>query len=236
MLLLGLAGNAAAGKTSVANYLAKRYGFLQINFSDALYAEVAQAYSLSDDEVESVLRLRETKETPSERLALRHCADPQFVAVARSMLVDLYPETFHDLDGNHLSPRHVLQWWGTEYRRDQDHYYWVKRLHETIQHVASTEYPEHRPNFFAIGDVRYENERDYIKQHYGNIWHIRRDVVDAKVTDQHRSAKRLPVQPPERELYNNDTLTRLHMGVDMMLRTADQVIKIESQLPESPPQ
>ena len=58
--------------------------------------------------------------------------------------------------------RVILQWWGTDYRRDQDPNYWVKRAEEKM--VAPIVY----------SDTRFPNEAKAVVEHNGVIWRIER--------------------------------------------------------------
>lgn len=51
--------------------------------------------------------------------------------------------------------RTLLQWWGTEYRRNQDTNYWVNRLREQIE--------AEKPRIALIADMRFPNEVSWIK-------------------------------------------------------------------------
>ena len=231
MLILGLAGQAGAGKNEVANYLVQRYGFVEFAFSDALYHEVQQAFGLED---QSLLRDRATKEGPCNALRLVWCTDSDFKVVARRAISRDYPNTFGVLDDYELSPRQILQWWGTEYRRAQDPDYWVKRAAEFVAQMHYLPpYPELCPELFVESGTRFKNERVWIRgsddpamPFRGNIWHIHRDATD-QMTDSHVSAQPLPILPGEREIWNNSTIEELHMAVDMLLSTSAQYVKCE---------
>lgn len=251
MVNLGLAGHAGCGKDTVANYLAKRYGFIVYSFSDELYREVIAAFGLDralpivgfeDDNTpvrldsQAFLRDRATKDTPSMCLALANCNDADFIHAARPMVAAAYPDTFSPLDEYPLSPRQVLQWWGTEYRRAQDPDYWIKKADEWLFKVwQGAAYPEQQPQFFVNTSVRFPNERDWIhKFSSGNVWHIFRSSRDGLVHDaaaNHTSETPLPVLEGERELHNNDTLDRLYRGVDLLLNTAAKFVKVEPMAP-----
>lgn len=232
MIVIGLAGPAGCGKDTVANYLVERHGFVRFAFSDALYREVAEAYGLPD---ETLLRDRTAKEEPTDVLRLDQCSDGGFVRCARPLVADLYPATFGDLDKYPLSPREVLQWWGTDYRRAQDQDYWISRAEEFIEcTVASAPYPEFAPQYFVEAGTRFENERGFIKGSVlapwlGNIWHIHRGD-DADVNN-HVSTNKLPVLPGERELWNNDSIERLYKGVDLLLSTTARFVRVEPMQP-----
>ena len=146
MKLIALCGAAGAGKDTVADMLPAR----KLAFADALYREVAQAWSVE----QHVLRCRETKEKPTGMLSIFACIDDAFV-------VD-----FHFLDAwmAPRSPRQILQWWG-DYRRDQDPDYFVKQTRPDGDTV--------------ITDVRFPNEAALVRQLGGQLWQIRRPGYEA---------------------------------------------------------
>lgn len=227
MIILGLAGQAGVGKDTVANYLRDNYGFIVFAFSDALYSEVQHAFGL---ETQDLLRNRDTKELPSDLLTLQQCSDDAFILVARKMLVELNPDSFNNLDAIPMSPRQVLQWWGTEYRRAQDGDYWVKQSHEFVRAMQSAaRYPEQRPQYFVNTTTRFKNERDWVHATGGNVWHIHRDGVAA--VNAHVSETPLEVLEDERELWNNDSLERLYAGIDLLLRTSARFVRVEAMTP-----
>lgn len=234
MIILGLAGLARSGKNTIADYLVKHYGFVKFAFSDALYDEVQQAYGLENQDL---LRDVATKDARSAALCYRRCNNAEF----RSVMWAQYPTA--DENAGH-TPRQVLQWWGTEYRRVQDPDYWIKIVEQFIIATQEDRYPEHRQQYFVETGTRFENERAWIKhncfgdhrgdfQWDGNIWHIHRGGVIAPGAD-HSSAAPLPVLEGERELWNNDTIARLHQGVDLLMRTSARFVRVEPLLPMLP--
>lgn len=229
MIILGLSGAAGAGKDTVASYLQDRYGFQIFAFSDSLYREVVDAFGL---ESEDLLRDRATKETPTGALSLENCENPEFVRIVWDIL---------DRSGGiclphrikHLSPRQVLQWWGTEYRRASDPDYWVKKTADWLAAVPRLfAYPEQCPQLFVNTTVRFPNERQWIRDSGGSVWHVfRRSVAPVNL---HVSETPLEIWPGERELYNNDSLERLHYGIDLMMTSAARFVAVEPELPKEP--
>ena len=225
MILLGLAGHAGSGKDTVASYLVERYGFVSFSFSDALYREVAEAFSLPDD---SLLRDRETKEVPSEHLALVNCLEDEFIGVA----VQHISHASHHLHDMPLSPRRVLQLWGTEYRRAQNPAYWVEQADQFIYQMTHFgPYAELRPANFVNTSVRFPNEREWIRRYapFGSVWHLHRDTIAP--VNPHTSETPLPVLPGEREIWNNYTIEYLHMGIDQFMSSNIPSIRIEPPEP-----
>lgn len=235
MRLIGLAAPMRCGKDTVADYLVAQHDFLKFSFTDALYREVAAAFGLED---ESLLRSELTKEKDLRVLSLGNCSDPQFVEIAIAQMdadhkrvgVDmlLYPQ------GVPLSPRWVLQHWGTAYRRAQDPAYWMNRANDFIaaflstRGVAATKDPDSRTDAdlevlkvqgLVNTSVRFANELDFIRSRGGQVWHIYRREAEAKHLGSHAAEHRLPVAESDRELYNNSTIDKLHTAVSILLTT-----------------
>ena len=227
MILLGLAGTAGSGKDSVADYLVQRYRFIKFSFSDALYREVTAAFDLPD---ESLLRDRATKEQETPLLSMTNCSDDEFADMVQGMFA---PEDHTSFTPH--SPRWVLQVWGTEYRRVQDPDYWIDRAEEWISTMYNfPQHPEHRPQLFVNTSVRFPNERDWIHDLEGNVWHLRREA--AVPVAGHVSETPLPVLENEREIFNNYTLDYLHKGVDQLLTSSAKFVRMEPPAPMTEPQ
>jgi hypothetical protein len=158
MRMIGLAGWGGTGKDTVADILVADHGYTKFSFSDALYKEVSDAYGVPV----AWLQDRAIKEVPQAQLAPILCKDENFVLC----LEKLRSPVVNALDG--LSPREVLQWWGTEYRRAQDPSYWLKRSDETVAKAQSQR--------MVNTSVRFENELDFIRKYGGEVWCIQRNV------------------------------------------------------------
>lgn len=162
--LIGLTGTNGAGKDTAAEMLAGKLtregrSTVVMAFADALYEEVAQAFDLPIGQ----LKHRDTKETPLHVLKLSHCIDKQFVRA-----VDRGEWTFYQLH-TPRSPRQILQWWGTEYRRAQQPDYLVQRLLAKVQ-----QHREAGVQHIIVTDVRFADEAAAIRTQGGQIWRIHR--------------------------------------------------------------
>lgn len=211
-MIVGLTGPARCGKNTIADHLVAKYFFTRIAFSDALYKEVAEAF----DAPESLLRDELTKDKPMRALALCFCPDFQFVsAVARACAFDVY---FTELT-RPRSPREILQWWGTEYRRAQDVDYWVKKLAEQMCRITGDGGDIHEAKV-AVDGVRFPNEEAFLRSLPGfEMWHIYR--ADAPQVAGHVSEveqKRITVDV-ERDavIQNNGTILQLWAIVDRLI-------------------
>lgn len=223
MFILGLAGEAGVGKDTVADYLVEKYGYVKFAFSDMLYAEVQLAFGL---EGQDLLRDRSTKEISTPRLALKNCADGEFASLAGQLVLAAAPNIQGPVSEEGLSPRQILQWWGTEYRRAQNPNYWLEQNDVFLEKVLKLyAYPEQRPQYFVNTTCRFPNEQAWIHAKGGNVWHIRRKGVGA--INEHISDQRLPVLEGERELFNNDTVERLFLGVDLLMATGAKFVRVE---------
>ena len=209
MQLIGLAGPARSGKDTVARRLVEAHGFRQFSFSDALYREVSEAFRVSVE----FLQDPRIKDTPREEMALRNCFNEEFVRLAtveldnqtkRSFGVYLYPT------GIPLSPRWILQTWGTEYRRAQDPQYWIKRADEWLDRAI---------NYGAVNfvntSVRYPNECQWIHWTGGKVWHISRP--DCPVVRAHSSEVPVPFKQGDQRIVNGGSIDQLWTAVTYLL-------------------
>lgn len=162
--IIGLTGPAGCGKDTVADLLCTHAGAHKLAFADALRAEIVEAFCIEH----VYLTRRETKEHPISALALRRCLDTAFTG---RMLIQhqLFNEGQLDLDAPR-SPRQIMQWWGTEYRRAATPGYWVSKAARHIHwlHKALG------ARLVVITDVRFEDEAHLVRNLGGQIWQIKR--------------------------------------------------------------
>lgn len=179
--IYGLTGRAGAGKDTAADFLVPLH-FRKLAFADSLRAEL----SLALDVPISVFTDRTTKECPHEDLTLEKTPLHVWPAIALA-------RTNESLDGNGgisldwlalpRSPRQMMQWWGTEYRRREDPDYWVKSMKKKID-----SYMRDGERRFVITDVRFANEAAFVRSIGGEIWQLARPVAEDAPEDQHVSA------------------------------------------------
>jgi hypothetical protein len=202
--LIAFNGRAGAGKDTAADILVRYARFEKLAFADALRAEVSEAFELEN--MQALLHDRALKEQPHPALALRDCKEFCFVgAVALATHATVNSEW---LDAPR-SPRQILQWWGTEFRRRRDPRYWVKALHSRI--MTRDEGGQHR---FVVTDCRFPNEYAYIRSMGGQMWRVHRDNLP-EVEGTHESATALQNIGAEANLQNDGSLDDLR---DLVLR------------------
>lgn len=208
-IVIGLTGLAGAGKDTVADALVQCAGFAKLAFADALREEVEEAFEL--ERGDALLRDRATKETPTERLALGWCTDMHFVrAVYAAAKTRGSPMTMEAMD-DPRSPRQILQWWGTEYRRAMEPGYWTA----LVSHRIATSIGQGQWRL-VVTDCRFDNEAATIRRAGGEIWQVFRPGL-RPIDGGHVSEITGDGLKPERFLVNNGTLTDLQHQVLRLL-------------------
>lgn len=205
--VIGMLGGKGCGKDTAAEFLVNELGYRRLAFADRLYQEVADAFGVSvaflgDRTVVYVTGLgsRELKEAPRPELALSRCNDPDFAAC---VLADASPKALEDLGikeltlDTPLSPRLVMQLWGTEYRRIRGvDSYWIDIVARQVQD---------NPNqSFVLTDVRFPNEHAFVKAlPDGLCVRVRNHEVEQRNSaDAHPSETAALKLPVDRELIN----------------------------------
>lgn len=199
MIVIGMAGRAGSGKDTVADRLVETHGFVKFSFSDSLYDEVQRAFNLPDQEL---LRNRATKEKPTPLLAPGQCSDKAFVEVVRGIN--------REYNGAlPLTPREVLQWYGTEYRRAQNPNYWLERAAHWMLDQRSKGHVR-----FVNTSVRFADEAEFVRSNNGAVWHVLRPVLPSMANEGHVSEKPLPIRVGDVVLKNVGSIADLNVKVD----------------------
>lgn len=174
--VLALTGYAGVGKDTVADLLVEHLGFRKLAFADELRGEVSEAFGVEL----SYLTHPSTKHHPMSALAMRRA--PVGFLAAVCLALGVVPK---DPDGRisaewldkPRSPRQILQWWGTEYRRTEHPHYWSRKLLQRLIDLMRD--GETR---FVITDCRFQNEADTVRMADGQIWQITRPGLTSGTT------------------------------------------------------
>lgn len=216
MKLIGLAGPARSGKDTIADHLVKNHGFTKFSFSDALYEEVSKAFRVS---VEFLMDAK-IKDTPRTEMCLRDCFDHDFIDVAVGVLERGDSDLASTMP---LSPRWVLQTWGTEYRRAQDPEYWIKRADEWLDRHLSYD-PAYR---FVNTSVRYPNEAEWLRMVGGKVWHVSRG--NAPKVRSHSSEVPVPFVRGDQRIMNNSSINHLWTMTTLLLNSPYESVWVEPE-------
>lgn len=148
MKIIGVCGLIGGGKGTVADILVNNYGFHKYSFADSLKDMVAtvfgwQRHLLEGDTKES----REWRERVDEWWAAR-------LAIPN------------------LTPRWVLQYWGTDVCRVNFHQdIWIASVENKLSRAKNS---SAKYNNIVIPDTRFPNEINMIRKLGGEVWGVRR--------------------------------------------------------------
>ena len=141
-MIIGICGFISSGKDTAANYLVGWHGFRRDSFAGALKDAVAHVFGWDRELLEGLT---------TEARAWREQVDPWWA---------------ERLGMPHLTPRWVLQYWGTEVCR--------QGFHDDIWIAALENRLRQRTGHTVISDVRFPNEVAAIRNAGGRIIWIKR--------------------------------------------------------------
>ena len=141
-MIIGICGFIGSGKDTAADYLVGFHGFRRDSFAGTLKDAVSAVFGWDRELIEG--------RTPEAR-AWREQVDEWWA---------------ERLQMPHLTPRWILQWWGTEVCRTH--------FHDDIWIAALQSRLARRTDHTVISDVRFPNEIKAIKEQGGRIVWIQR--------------------------------------------------------------
>jgi len=207
--IIGLTGFAGAGKDTVADLLVTHCDFRKLAFADALRGEAANAFG-----VDMVYFTRpSSKAEPMGALSMAHAPMSFLSAVTHALNMHgdgLTKEEYATWLEEPRTPRQIMQWWGTEYRRAQNPNYWTRML---MQHVFDLRHDGY--SRFVVTDCRFVNEVQVLRTIGGELWQINRPGVDRSTTPEglHVSTTDGSEFQPEAVVNNSHTIAHLQQLV-----------------------
>ena len=181
MHIIAFTGKAGSGKDTAANILIEKYGFIKISFAASLKDAVAAIFSWPRDMLEG---------STAESRAWREQKD----------------EWWSNRLSMNITPRHILQTWGTELCRDGFHEdIWIASLEKKLVCFPAT-------TNIVITDCRFENEAAVIHKLGGKIIQIDRSSIDSE--SKHSSELGISQNTTDIIIYNKGTLEELEFAIE----------------------
>lgn len=150
-IVIGISGKLGTGKTTVAKILCSRF-----------YDEF-ELFNFGDA----------VKKESSERYV--YPLEWNYNVEGKKKIIN-----HHLLPKKDMTVREVLQWHGTDFRREQDEKYWIKYMSDHFDNIIS--------HSLIIDDVRFKNEAEFVKDNHGLLFRIDVPGLD---TGSHRSETEL---------------------------------------------
>jgi len=148
MKIIGVCGLIGSGKGSVADILVGNHNFQKVSFADSLKDMVANVFNWPRHLLEG-----DTKESREWREQ-----------------VDQWWSTRLDIEN--LTPRWVLQYWGTDVCRVNFHEdIWIASVENKLSKIVNSPFEY---NNIVIPDTRFPNEINMIRKLGGEVWGVRR--------------------------------------------------------------
>ncbi len=144
-MIIGICGLIGSGKDTIADFLVKEHNFQKLSFADKLKDSVAEMFEWDRQLLDG---------KTDESRAWREKSD----------------EFWSKEMGRDITPRYVLQVFGTECMRDG--FYdgvWVS--------LAKKKILDNPDINWVIPDVRFENEANMIKEINGEVWWVKRGQI-----------------------------------------------------------
>ena len=201
-MIIGLTGYQNSGKSTVAQYLVKELNFIELSFSSALKDIVAHLFNWDRNLLEGT--------TPESRL-WRETKDVK------------WSKSFDQ----ELTPRTVLQTFGTNVIRTFKDDFWIRILENKIVDILN----ENKNANIVITDARFLNEIAFIKSYSGTIYWVIRDlpvyhndiisaiekngIPNIKV---HRSEWEFLMEPKKIVIRNDSSLKDLYTKLDFIFK------------------
>lgn len=197
-MIVGLCGYANSGKDVVAEYLVKNKGFIRMSFAGALKDIVSQLFDWDRNLLEGAT---------SESREWRETIDPYWSK---------------SLGQPELTPRKILQSFGTDIVRNFQSDFWVRVLEKRIQALPTG-------SRIVISDARFLNEFAFIKSFGGQTYWIVRHLPDYhnSIIDNiqcngipnikvHRSEWEFLMEPDKLVIRNDSDLKTLYSKLDLL--------------------
>jgi dephospho-CoA kinase len=140
-------------------------------------------------------------------------ADPLKDEVYELLLRGLgYPREILDDPEQKKRFRALLQWWGTELRRQEKETYWTDQIEKSIEDHRNKGF-----DIFFISDVRFLDEAQLVKNLGGYVIRVKRPTDDN--SDNHQSEKEIDLINPDFEILNQSDIKYLRNQIIQIIES-----------------
>lgn len=216
-MIFGIAGKLESGKDTVADYLVKGYGYTKMAFADNLKQLCISVFGITTDQCYTTEGKFKEFEKPI-RLSPKHCTDIA-VWLRRINNWPVKSENLFALDKilnqniDFVSPRHLLQFVGTEIMRDCfDPDIHTKIIFERIKREDLTD--------VVISDARFENERKITREYGGHLI-----LVDCVQTREQESTHRSETGLGDYSDYDCVVVNDKSKGFDYLYGSVNEIME-----------
>ncbi len=194
MNVIGITGNAGAGKDSAADRLVAQHGFIKVSLADPLKRIARDVYAFTDDQLWGP---SSSRNAPDKRYWVETATGPAPQAGPRGPAPAAKGPSWKcsrcsEFETNatpdcrvYLTARYALQILGTEWGRNCYENTWIDLALRTSGEVLEQgrcytpqrglydDLSAPRPKGVAIADVRFWNELDGVKLVGGHLWRVK---------------------------------------------------------------
>lgn len=201
--VISFRGQAGAGKSECARYVSEKYGHERISFASALKVEVYDALKGYSEYIDEDYRISFPE---------------HYDLLPTPIRVDIQKETEEEkitwINAHKGSLGHLLQRYGTDYRRAQDPAYWIQKAAATVKTISPG-------TGIVFDDCRFDNEKQFISGlggvHILVIGKASPSTLGNRDATHASEANALVSDTDDRIITNIFSLSRLHESIDLVL-------------------
>ena len=202
-MIILLIGKAGAGKDEFAKIAEEEFGVKRVAFGDAVKEEVA-AFLDKHEVCWEHRHLWGDQKDKEAWLRMAHSNRPKRGPLSKFLTnYGDYNNGWH-----YFTPRSLLQFFGTDYRRAQDPLYWVKAAEKKLDETGA----------YCLSDGRFCNEYDMVIRRGGRVIRINRPEAPQISNMNHASEVEQDSITAQHTIQNNGTIQQYHDQVRTLLK------------------
>lgn len=185
-IVVALTGKKGSGKSTMARYLVEKYNFTRIPLAKKLKEIVRDEFGIihskdyDDYYIETMPKPEYLHSHEIMERLLKYVSDDVNInefyyelkkaAIYLSNHIAMFINNIDNVEVRDKHARRIYQLIGTEFFRSIDDNFWIN---EVIKFIDSTNYER-----YIIDDLRFPNEYESLKKHYGNFTLISIESID----------------------------------------------------------